>query len=100
MSAKSIILKEIEKYNKLIIEYNMYLSVLPRGSISTKKINNKEYYYLKYREGKKIKTDYIGNDSTKINDLIDKIKQRTHIENMIKTLKLEINNMEKIIKTL
>lgn len=35
------------------------LAGLPKGSIRERKINNRSYYYLNYRDGNKIKSDYV-----------------------------------------
>lgn len=36
------------------------LAVLPKGHIRTKKIGSETYYYLSYRKGRSVKTDYLG----------------------------------------
>ena len=34
------------------------LNSLPKGSIRTRKINSHKYYYLNYRDGDKVRSDY------------------------------------------
>jgi hypothetical protein len=38
------------------------LALLPKGRIRSKKIGGEVYYYLHYRKGRTVKTDYIGKD--------------------------------------
>ena len=37
------------------------INALPNGSLQKKNINGKEYWYLQYREGEKVKSKYIRN---------------------------------------
>lgn len=42
----SLLLKEKNRNEKMIIEYNRELKTLPKGSIKLKKVKDKIYYYL------------------------------------------------------
>jgi len=70
-------------------EYETKIEQLPKGKMITKKIGNHEYYYLKYRDGKKTVTDYIGRDKKKIEEVMNQIKKRKHFEKMLLELKEE-----------
>lgn len=35
------------------------IATLPKGSVRAREIRGREYYYLNYREGDKVKSDYI-----------------------------------------
>lgn len=79
--------KEIEKS----VEF------LPKGHINTLYRNNKGYYYLTYREGKKIRNEYLGVEGkTDLTKVINKLHQREIIDTELKQLK----NEEKILKKL
>lgn len=65
-------------------EYNSRLEVLPEGTITEKRVNGKIYYYLKYRDGKKIISKYVSVSDKEKTD--SEIAERKHIEIMIKTL--------------
>ena len=51
-----------KKYIELCIEerdYNLERLSLPMGYLQKKIIKGKEYYYLQYRIGKQVKSDYV-----------------------------------------
>ncbi|MFA9560431.1 hypothetical protein ACERII_24325 [Evansella sp. AB-rgal1] len=63
MSLMLDMIEEEARRNQLMQqEYMNRINHLPKGSLVIKKVGNHEYYYLKYREGKKTLTDYIGRD--------------------------------------
>ena len=59
---KTVISREETRNENMIIEYTKKLETLPRGKITPKTINGKTYYYLYYRDGKKIVSKYIGKE--------------------------------------
>ncbi len=81
--------KEKARIDFMLTEYERQLAVLPKGSIARKKVGAKEYFYLRYRDGKKVITDYIGKDVAKVENLHTLIKRRRHVEKMIAFLKRE-----------
>lgn len=89
MQEKERILYMLEKYRE---EYDR----LPKGSISEKKSGAKTYYYLKYRDGKKVISQYISKDG--IEEIRTKIEKRKHIEAMIKSLQEELAIAEKALE--
>ena len=42
---------------------------LRKGSIMRKSVGGHDYYYLKYRQGNKVKNDYIGKDEASIAEI-------------------------------
>lgn len=53
------ILQEKERIDRMLAKYQEELGTLPKGTISEKKVKQSTYYYLKYREGKKVISRYI-----------------------------------------
>ena len=51
--------REIGRIEYMIRKYEEIRSSLPKGTICEKHIGNKDYYYLKYRDGDRIVSDYI-----------------------------------------
>ncbi|MDO5363320.1 MAG: hypothetical protein Q4F03_11875 [Eubacteriales bacterium] len=49
----STVRKEKQRIDYMLEKYREMLAVLPKGSISEKKVNGYTYCYLKYRDGKK-----------------------------------------------
>ena len=55
----STILQEKERIDRMLAKYQEELEMLPKGTISEKKVKQSTYFYLKYREGKKVISRYI-----------------------------------------
>ena len=91
------------------LERNLYMQELyfknmqnlRKGSLTIKTINGKEYYYLVYREGEKVKTDYIGvKGKTDLNHIKKEIKDRGNYRRQIIQLKKEEKELRRAIKAL
>ena len=76
-------------------EINELLINLPKGHINILYRNNKGYYYLTYRNGKKINNDYLGPVGKA--DLSEIMRNLTMRENLKKELKY-LKNEEKFFK--
>lgn len=81
----------------MIAAYEKALESLPKGNRSVKKVGNNKYYYLKYRNDKKIVTDYIGKATGKIKYIEEQIKRRKHYEAMLAELYKEKKVILKIL---
>ncbi len=81
--------KEKERIDYMLSKYLQQLKELPKGSITVKSVGTNTYYYLKYRDGKKVFTDYLGKDSERVQNVCAELKKRCHIEAMIKHLRTE-----------
>jgi len=73
----------------LIDKYHEKTLLLPKGTLVEKHCGDKTYYYLKYRDGKRIVSKYILNNE--VGELKEKIQDRKHCEKMLKMLKDELN---------
>lgn len=72
---------------------------LPKGSIVKRKLGNQEYYYLTYRENRKVIAKYIGKkDETDIVKLQSDIKKSRHLQEVIKNLKQEEKEIKKALR--
>ena len=67
-----------QRISFMIEKYEKTMSGLPRGSISERHVGGKTYYYLKYREGKKVISKYISSDI--VEKLREDIEKRKHTE--------------------
>ena len=90
------VLGEKQRIEYMLQKYMAFLAVLPKGTISEKKVNEKTYYYLKYREGKKVVSKYVGKQE--VDTLRQQIDRRKHIETMIKSLQEEKTLADKILE--
>ena len=89
------ILKEKIRIEYMLERYRKIIDELPRGSLSEVSKNGQKYYYLKYREGKRVITKYLGKDAGNVPALIDK---RKHTEAMIKSLEEELRIAKKALE--
>ena len=89
--------KEKERIEYMLELYRQQLNNLPKGSVVQKIVNQNVYFYLKYRDGKKIFTDYLGKDGEKVQNVREKLEKRRHIEAMIAHLKSEYLLANKVL---
>lgn len=91
----SIVKKQKQKIDYILEKYQKILSNLPKGTISEKKVNKNIYYYLKYRDGKKVVSKYIGKND--IETIRSQLERRHHIEVRIQLLTEEQKLAEKVL---
>lgn len=92
----NLISKESVRNQNMITEYEKQLADLPKGSIKSKTIGKNVYYYLYYREGKKVISKYLGKDEESINVIKELLIKRNHIELMLKQLKQEQQEIKRL----
>ncbi len=94
---ENIIYKEEKRNEMMINKYMSELKLLPKGKIMKKTINNKIYYYLCFRDGKKVTSLYLGKNENEIAKIQESLIRRNQIEEIIKKLeeeKVKIKKME------
>ncbi|MBO5020761.1 MAG: hypothetical protein J6D52_08865 [Clostridia bacterium] len=89
------IIKEKTRIEYMLERYRKIIDELPKGTLSESNKNGQKYYYIKYREGKKVITKYIGKDAGEMPALIEK---RKHTEAMIKSLEEELRIANKALE--
>lgn len=87
--------KEKVRIEYMLDRYRKIIDDLPKGTLSETDKNGRKYYYLKYREGKKVVTKYLGKEAGEMPALIEK---RKHTEAMIKSLENELRIAEKALE--
>lgn len=92
----AFISREEVRNEKMIIEYTKELETLPRGKITPKTVNGKTYYYLYYRDGKKVISKYIGKDDDSLTSIREGLTRRSQIEEIMKKLKEEKAKIKKL----
>lgn len=90
------ILQEKERIDRMLAKYQEELETLPKGTISEKKVKQSTYYYLKYREGKKVISRYIPQKD--VEAVREQVEKRRHIETMIRSLQEERAIAEKALE--
>ena len=95
-----ILQDELDRNSRMISRYERELENLPKGSLLIRKINGSvnSYVYLKYREGNKVISKYLGESSVlDLDDLNQKLSRRKELKSLIKKLKIEKKDLEKLI---
>lgn len=92
----STVLQEKQRIDHMLAKYQEALAELPKGTISEKQVKGNTYYYLKYRDGKKVVSKYIGKKD--IDGLKQQIDRRRHIETMIRSLLEEQKLAAKVLE--
>ncbi len=95
---KAVFSDELDRTSRLIDRYENEIKSLPKGSIFKRKIGNQEYYYLNYRDGKKVISKFLGKCSEyNINELVELLNKRKEYVSLVKKLK---NDKKELLKEL
>ena len=81
--------KEKQRIDRMLAAYYKQLDELPKGSIAEKKSGQNTYYYLKYRDGQRVVSEYLGKDDINVNQIRTLLDKRRHVEVMVKFLREE-----------
>ena len=92
----STILQERERIDRMLAKYQEELEMLPKGTISEKKAGQSTYFYLKYREGKRVISKYIPQKD--VETVREQVEKRRHIETIIRSLQEERAIAEKALE--
>ena len=90
------IMQEKKRIEYMLAKYKEAQDGLPKGSISEKFVGDRTYYYLKYREGKKVVSRYIS--KSRIEEIRRQVEKRKHIEAMIRSLQEELVIANKVLE--
>ena len=82
---KGILSESKEYYLDIKKKINNKLENLPRGSVKEREISGKKYYYLQYRDGKRVVHKYLGKN--KPDGLINQIKERKVLQDELEKVK-------------
>ena len=92
---ETTVTRERDKIQYMLDEYTRRLKALPKGTLSEKKVGTKTYYYLKYRVGKKVVSDYVTREE--LPALMEQLEHKKHIKTMIRYLKEELNSANGVL---
>lgn len=88
---KNILQEEYQRLKALSEKYHDEINSLPRGSISIKKRNHREYLYLAYRQERKLRFEYIGPIvSERSKTVLKKIGLRKSFETKLKQVEKDL----------
>lgn len=92
---EGILEEEYERAKRLSKQLSEEIDSLPKGSLRAKKIGNHEYYYLNYREGNRVKSDYI--PAGQVNELQEKIARRKELKEAFKEQQKSIKQIQRAL---
>ena len=90
------ITQEKKRIEYMLAKYKEEYGNLPKGSIFEKAVGERVYYYLKYRDGKRVVSQYIS--KSQIDEIRQQLEKRKHIEAMIKSLQEELAIANKVLE--
>ncbi|HQP25945.1 MAG TPA: hypothetical protein PLP16_12305, partial [Smithellaceae bacterium] len=65
MAIRELLKEELENSLRMERDYGRAMAELPRGSLVRKNVGKQAYYYLAYREGPKVRFQYMGRNVDK-----------------------------------
>ena len=92
--------EDLDNSIRIMDRYKKAISRLPNGSLSRKRIDGNEYYYLAYWEPSgRVKTKYLGKLSeAQLKRYQDKIKKRREYKKLIKRAEEQIKFYQRVLK--
>ena len=81
-----LLVAESQKNLLLQRELKNKINVLPKGTVKERRVKDKTYYYLAYRENEKVVNKYIGDDSVEAEKLSKFVEERKAYEKQLKEL--------------
>ena len=82
---RNFFMSYVKYYKKTLKNIQSIYEKLPKGTFQKKYIRGHHYYYLAYRQGKKVNFEYIGKEISK--ELLKKIKKRKKLKKKILEIK-------------
>ena len=90
------IMQEKERIDRMLAKYQQEVLLLPKGTLSEKKVKQSTYYYLKYRDGKKVISRYIPQKD--VETVREQVEKRRHMKTMIRSLQEERSIAEQALE--
>ena len=81
-----LLIAESQKNLVLQRELKNKISRLPKGTVKERRVKDKTYYYLAYRENRKVVNKYIGDGPLEAEKLSKLVEERKAYENQLKEL--------------
>lgn len=85
---EEVLFEEYDRSMKIVRAIEAEQETLPRGSLQEKTIRGRKYFYLQYRDGEKVRSDYIKpNEVDFVRQAIQKRKENDlHIKELNRSL--------------
>lgn len=92
---EEVLVEEYERSERVSRALATELAGLPRGSVREREINGRTYYYLQYREGNHVRSDYVSRED--VEGLRERLARRKEV---IAALKEQERSRKQIEKAL
>ena len=95
---EGILAEERQRNLDMQNSYSDEIGKLPKGTVVIKKVGNKEYCYLKYRQGNKFISEYMGHAAENADKLREQVNKRRYFEKLLRELQAEYKLICKVVK--
>ena len=94
----SVLAEELDRLEALRAKFAAEVEALPAGTIVTKRKRGRPYAYRAYREGKRVRTDYIGPiDGEAAAKAVRLADQRKTLAGELKAIDADIERIKKML---
>lgn len=92
-----IIQEELERLERMLQAKLIEFSQLPKGAIRKRRIGNQDFLYRVYREGAKVRSDYLcsANDAEKYAMYIQEGEKKASLKQQIRELRNETSKLRR-----
>lgn len=94
---KEMLEEELDRNARAQDAYAAERDRLPKGSVTVKRRGKRAYCYLKYRDGSRVVTDYIGPAELVEEELRAKVSRRKEVEASMRQLREEQTYIERAL---
>jgi hypothetical protein len=95
---RETLIEELDRNKRSLRAYEIEREKLPKGSVTVRARGNKTYCYLKYRDGERTVTQYVGPTTQVEEELRAQVARRRELESVIRRLKNESRFIEKALR--
>ena len=78
--------------------YRNQIQGMPRGSVAIKKVGDRAYCYLRYRDRDKVRMQYVGVCDGREKQLEADVSLRKHYEQILADLRYDMSLIKKVVK--
>lgn len=92
---EEVLAEEYERSERVSRALMAELADLPRGSVRERLINGRSYYYLQYREGSRVRSDYVPRED--VGALRERLARRKEVVAALKEQERSRRQIEKAL---
>ena len=94
-----ILEEERRRLLRLVLFHEAQLAEFPKGSISVKKRRGREYCYLAFRDGSKVRFKYLGvPEADAVVEMRSSLRKRKDVEEKLKAVHTSLRDVERSLR--